>query len=130
MIDIPFDPKFSDNMDRTHSHGNYPCAVCGCNAPRAKAWVHVHGGGDVIVTEEESEQLNNSEEVRADMGMWPIGEDCRKKHPELESYLQIKPTIKAGEWKALFFDLYREISGKELADETLCMQEEIGRAHV
>jgi hypothetical protein len=29
MLKIPFDPLFAENMDRTNSHGDAPCIVCG-----------------------------------------------------------------------------------------------------
>lgn len=89
-IDIPFAPDFSENMDRTNSHGDHPCIICGRKARQSRYWVHVHGGFTTIVTEQEAERLNATEYVRADMGMFPIGSDCLRKHPELKEYVVIQ----------------------------------------
>lgn len=88
MIDIPFSVNFIQNMDRTNSHGDFPCIICGCKAANARYWVHVHGGFSTIVTDEEAAALNKGDERGADMGMFPIGSDCLRKHPEIKSYVQ------------------------------------------
>jgi hypothetical protein len=82
MIEIPFAADFNENMDRTNSHGNNPCIVCGRNIRNKKAKrVHVNSGFSHILT---------VEEFKADageMGSWPVGPDCLNKHPELCEYI-------------------------------------------
>lgn len=84
MIEIPTHPNYSKNSDRCPA--NYmPCVVCGKGInpeSRRTKWVHVHNGGTHLVTEEEAATMNEA----ADLGNYPIGNDCLKKHPELKKY--------------------------------------------
>lgn len=129
-IEIPFNDDFGEQMDRTGSHGRSPCIVCGRQCPNPRYMVHVHGGLQTIVTEEEAEQLNNSDESGGDMGMWPIGTDCLKKHPELRPYAQEQVVIKPSDWQKLFFDLYRQTCGNELAREQEVMADAYRRLEI
>jgi len=128
-IEIPFNDDFSEQMDRTGSHGRSPCIVCGRQCPNPRYMVHVHEGLLTIVTEEEATRLNE-DDPSGDMGMWPIGTDCLKKHPELRPYVQEQMVIKPSEWQKLYFDLYRQTCGNELADEQEVMADAYKRIEI
>ncbi len=85
-VTIPFDPKRAENEARTHanSDGCQPCIVCGRKVRNPQHMVHVHNGGVTIVTETEAEQMDAS----ADVGLYPIGSDCLRAHPEIKPYVQ------------------------------------------
>lgn len=83
MIAIPYSPNFTENMQRRNTNTDaLPCAVCGKSVTQPRYWVHVHCGGAYIVTEEEAAELDTA----ADMGFFPLGSDCRRKHLELRPY--------------------------------------------
>jgi hypothetical protein len=74
-------PDYHKNLERA---GDLPtCAICG-RGIKAKnpQSVHVHAGGAAIVTEEEAAILS----AAADMGWFPIGPECLRKHPEIKPY--------------------------------------------
>lgn len=81
MIPVPYNSN--RKVDPMMREGYEPCLICGrpTNYKRA-AVVHVHGGGAVIVTEEEAASMNPA----ADLGAQPIGPDCLRRHPELRPY--------------------------------------------
>jgi hypothetical protein len=64
--------------------GLTPCLLCGKPVKTPRYWLHEHEGGGVVVTEAEAATLDE----QSDMGMWPIGADCLKKHPDLRPYIQ------------------------------------------
>ena len=85
MVQRPFSRNYSRN-EQTVTTGFTPCAVCG-KPIRDGAWpyaVHIHNGGDVIVTEAEAKTLDPA----ADLGGYPLGRDCLRNHPELLPYVQ------------------------------------------
>lgn len=61
----------------------YPCLVCGRGCGVRSHYVHLHDGGALIVTEAEAAKLDAS----GDMGMYPVGRDCFRHHPELARYI-------------------------------------------
>jgi len=65
----------------------YPCLVCGRGATRNAVYVRLHGGGNNIVTEAEANQRNAEGGEPGDMGAYPVGRDCLRKHPELLPYV-------------------------------------------
>ena len=81
MIKIPFSDNFTANMDRTNSHGDNPCVVCGCQCSNPKWKVRVDHGLTHLLTEKEFE------EDEGGFGLWPIGKNCLEKHPELREYV-------------------------------------------
>jgi len=89
MIEIPFNPDFSEQMDRTNSHGDHPCIVCGrkCRNPRYQVYVN-SGFSHILNTEEIAQD-------EGEMGWFPVGPDCLKKHPELRSYVRASEKDKA-----------------------------------
>lgn len=64
------------------------CLVCAkpIKPYKAKHWVHLHKGGQCVVTPEESEKLDAEGEADANMGLFPVGSDCVRNHPELKDY--------------------------------------------
>lgn len=126
MIDIPFNPDFNEQFDRSSKNGEFlPCVVCGRMCKNPRYLTHVHGGFSVLVTEDEAKTMNEG----ADMGMFPIGSDCLKKHPELRPYVQEQPYIKPSEWQALYVDLYRQCFGENASDDDV-MQDALRRLDI
>lgn len=84
MIDIPYSEDYFENREKYPcQEDEQPCVICGKRCPNPKHGVHVHGGGDVIVTDAEAARLNPA----GDLGFYPIGSDCLRRHPELQKYL-------------------------------------------
>ncbi len=68
----------------------YPCVVCGrgCDMDTSPL-VRLHGGGALIVTEEEAAQLNAAGREAEDMGAYPVGRDCLRRVPALLRYVEV-----------------------------------------
>lgn len=84
MIEIPHHPNYSKNQERITGDA-YPCVVCGKavtrpNPKQVRMWL-----GTALVTDAEAEALNDP---ASDMGYYPIGNDCLRKHPELRPYMK------------------------------------------
>lgn len=54
-----------------------PCGLCGRHVENPKWAIHIHGGGQYAVTEEEAATMPSNE----DLGCYPIGTECAKKIP-------------------------------------------------
>lgn len=77
--------RVSEALKRARSTGDsYPCAVCGVHVPRAKVFVHMIEGGGVALHCADAEAYVPD---GGDMGMYPVGSDCIKAHPELKPYI-------------------------------------------
>lgn len=78
----PRTKNYHKNMSKA---GDLPtCIICGRGIKvESPAAVRVHAGGAAVVTEEETAQMNAS----ADLGVYPIGTDCLRRHPELKTYV-------------------------------------------
>jgi hypothetical protein len=85
MINVPHHPNYHKNSDGMPGEC-LPCVVCGkpIKMDTARYTVHLHDGGSVLVTEAEAATMDPS----ADLGCYPIGADCLRRHPELRSYVQ------------------------------------------
>jgi hypothetical protein len=83
MIDVPRSDSYNKIFTGVSS-GDGPCCICGKNIRAAKRFVHIHNGGESLVTEVEAATMDEA----ADLGLQPIGEDCIRKHPEVKPYLQ------------------------------------------
>ncbi len=85
-LEVKSDPEYVKNAKRCKD-GELPCLICGrpVKSPRAKS-VHVFYG-NLVVTGEEANLIYDEEGEGGDLGYYPIGSDCLKKHPELEKYL-------------------------------------------
>jgi len=88
---LQVDPATYDrNRDRVKGN-QYPCLICGkgcdMDSPRVKK-VWLHGGGDTIITsQEDADELGGP---AADLGTYPIGPDCYKKHKDvLEPFVRV-----------------------------------------
>lgn len=77
--------KRSPNYDRNErrcTDDDWPCYICGTPVkPLSAHWVHIGGGGLMAVTKAEAKA-----DPSGDMGCFPIGPHCWKKHPELHRY--------------------------------------------
>ena len=80
------DTTAKERNGRRHGNGvgqgGYPCLVCGkpCTDDGKAVWVWLHEGGSVLVDREEGERLNREGRGAADLGGYPIGPDCFRKH--------------------------------------------------
>lgn len=71
--------KVDHNSNRA---GFTPCLICGKgirNDAKRIHWLRVGEGGSHLLTEDEPEDAG-------EMGCWPVGSDCWKKHPELHAF--------------------------------------------
>ena len=86
MIEIPFNDKLIERNEKLY--GCNDCSHCIiCNKPvdtdaKRTLWVRIVHGGCYIGTEAEGEA-----EPAADLGYYPIGPDCARRHPELAQYI-------------------------------------------
>lgn len=85
MIQIPYHPNFSTNRDRCKDD-ELPCVVCGKGVKTPKNWVRIVNGGTWIGTAAEGDA-----EPAADLGYYPVGSDCLRKHPEIKEYARNSP---------------------------------------
>lgn len=83
MIEIPFHSSYQSNQERITGSA-YPCLVCGKAVTRPNPKMCRMWSGTALVTDAEAELLNDP---ASDMGYYPIGADCLRKHPELKSYV-------------------------------------------
>lgn len=69
--------------------GEVECIVCRrpIKASTHKLWIWVHLGGGHVVTTEEGERLNTTEDVAGDLGAQPVGAGCVQRYPQLKPYL-------------------------------------------
>jgi hypothetical protein len=91
MIRIPYSTQYQVNKERTNADGanksgeqQAPCVVCGRGiaTSRQRFMVHVVDGGLSLALPEDE-----TTDPRDDLGLYPIGPDCRRKHPELKPYI-------------------------------------------
>lgn len=84
MIELPTNPNYSKNVRKCGNNG-IPCAICGkpIAFDKIRHMVHIHNGGEDVVTEEEAQLLDPA----ADLGMYPVGAACLKLYPELKPYI-------------------------------------------
>jgi len=85
MIRVPMSDKRSDNKRRFPCHDDeQPCIICGRPVKHGGGGgaVHLVEGGDCLVRI--NEPYDND---AADLGEYPIGADCLRKHPELRPYV-------------------------------------------
>lgn len=93
MIELPQSPNRDKNQERYGGGAldETECAVCAKPIKNDKitAEIHVHGGWGAVVTEDEAAAMRGTAAEGGDMGMWPVGSDCLRKHPELKPYVQV-----------------------------------------
>lgn len=65
----------------------YPCIVCGLPVPYPRFMVHVIKGGGVAL---HAADENAYQPDGGDLGLYPIGPECRKRYPELRPYIHAR----------------------------------------
>jgi len=83
MLKVPNSPDYDKN--RYYGIPDSPCVVCGRPCPNPRFMLHYWDGG-YAVTEQEAQALDR-DDPGGDLGMYPIGSDCLRKHPELKPYV-------------------------------------------
>jgi hypothetical protein len=90
MLAIPVNPRYFENLERRNGNrsGYLPCIVCGKGIQdgRVKHSAYVYWGSH-LVTPEEHARLMVEDGGAGDMGLYAVGSDCLKKHPEILPYL-------------------------------------------
>ena len=82
MLDFARNANYDKNEQRCESDET-PCIICGKGVKNPWRYtVHLFYG-NTLVTADEAQSLDES----GDLGAWPIGDDCLKKHPEVAPYL-------------------------------------------
>lgn len=83
---ITRDPDYVENDER-RPKDTLPCVICGRAVTSSRArYVHLFFG-DLVVTDEEANLIYDEEGDGGDLGHYPVGPDCLRKHPELRNYL-------------------------------------------
>lgn len=80
MIQIPDNPRYTANSERC-TGDQMPCVVCGKPITVWRWAVRLVDGGTMIGTDEDAVA-----DPEGDLGYYPIGSDCLKKHPEIKPY--------------------------------------------
>jgi hypothetical protein len=83
MLNFTPGKAYEKNEQRINGLDATPCIICGKGI--VEPWrntVHVYFGW-TLVTEAEAQTLDGN----GDLGMWPIGNDCLHKRPELLPYV-------------------------------------------
>jgi hypothetical protein len=85
---IPRSKNYDRNIDQG---GDHPCLVCGKSVqPVANTWwlrLDYAGAPNVI-------DHDAPDGAEAEMGCWPVGNDCLKRHPKLKPYaVQFKKEV-------------------------------------
>lgn len=82
-IRIPSRPA-PEGRRRARMGDAYPCVVCGLPISKPRFVCHMIGGGGVALhPEDEAEFAADTEAQAGDMGCYPIGGDCLKRHPAM-----------------------------------------------
>jgi len=58
---------------------------------KARYLVNLHGGGTVLVTDEEQVEWNDAGRSAEDLSGYPLGSDCLRNYPELKPYAYKQP---------------------------------------
>lgn len=86
MIRIPYNNKLIERNEKVYgcNDGSH-CIICNkpVNVDKHKLWVRIVNGGTFIGTAQEGEA-----QPAADLGYYPIGKDCLKRHPQLVEYVR------------------------------------------
>ena len=91
MTEIRDSAATERNRKRYGQSSGYPCLVCGkpCKDDGKAVWVYLHDGGGTIVTADEYEARNAAGHDDEQLGAYPIGPDCYRKHKAvLAPYVQ------------------------------------------
>lgn len=88
MIEVPYHPRYHENLDRYSKQYTLPCVICGKAASESPYYV-ILWGGMYLVTREESDQMGGDANEYY-TGAYPIGTDCKRQHPEIAAYVYRK----------------------------------------
>ncbi|HEY5003439.1 MAG TPA: hypothetical protein VII61_09825 [Ktedonobacteraceae bacterium] len=86
MIQIPFHPRYTENMERHGMRNSLPCVICGKEVTAKNHKEVIMWSGMYLVTAQEVEEKGGIEHG-AYMGNYPIGPDCLRQHPEIKPYV-------------------------------------------
>jgi len=84
-LDIKQNPDYHKHADKCGSE--YPCVVCGRGIPKPVHYVHLYYGSMAVTEEEAAEFARKDGDGGGDLGHYPVGSDCLKRHPEIRPYL-------------------------------------------
>lgn len=86
MIEVPMSEHYSKNQERQNDMSP-GCAVCGKLVKSPKHHIRYFWGSHAV-TNTEANEIIAREGYGGDMGLYAIGTDCLKKHPELKPYVE------------------------------------------
>lgn len=84
MIEVPTTEDYDKNANRARGE-DYPCVVCGRAVKygsRTGVGVHLGNGGSHLLLPSEVDPAASDY-----LGVYPLGGDCLRKHPELRPYV-------------------------------------------
>ena len=89
VVKAPKSENWSKNYaeyEKSTDPDKVPCVFCGkpLNGKSARYWLHDIGGGGGLYLHPGDEHLYVTD--GADMGTYPIGEDCLRRRPELKPF--------------------------------------------
>lgn len=82
MLKIRRNATYSRNDRRGHQP---PCVICGKPIIRRPRYLVHLFSGDFVVTEAEADKLGPG----GDLGLYPVGTDCLRRHPDLRDYVYV-----------------------------------------
>lgn len=87
MLDIQQNADFDKQVSKHGYSTGYPCVVCGRAVNNPKHFVRLFWGY-TAVTRAEAAEIIAKEGHGSDLGGYPVGANCLKKHPELLPYVK------------------------------------------
>lgn len=86
MLEIPHHPRYDEWSTQSYTADTFPCVICGkpIKDTKVKHRVYVDNGGQHLLSPEAAAA---HPENYKELGMWPIGTDCLRQHPELAPYV-------------------------------------------
>lgn len=81
-IEIPRSP--APDKRRRAGGDAYPCVVCGIAVTKPKFTCHLIDGGGTALHRDDEDRY---EPDGGDVGHYPIGTDCLRRHPEMKDYV-------------------------------------------
>lgn len=87
MLVIPRHPRFDEWSENAYGENTFPCVICGkpIRDTKVKYRVYMDNGGLHLLSREEAKLHPEKYE---ELGMWPLGPDCYRQHPELLDYIE------------------------------------------
>jgi hypothetical protein len=86
MIEIPVGPNYDKNYNGLSRYDG-PCIVCGKDIKNARWGAYHNEDGSMVIHPDDLEDRYNRGDADDDMGIFPIGNDCRRNlTPEQREY--------------------------------------------